>query len=91
MLQNQCKIFSRNEYLRSWYNATLLDCSVLSGPKYKIMLDLNDSLDKTALMIDLMSLNLEYWNHDNEQGMSFVTFVTFDMVTNIDYSLYYSL
>lgn len=55
------------------------------------MLDLNDSLDKTALMIDLMSLNLEYWNHDNEQGMSFVTFVTFDMVTNIDYSLYYSL
>ena len=45
----------------------LWDCSVLSGPKYKIMLDLNDSLDKTALMIDLMSLNLEYWNHDNEQ------------------------
>ena len=38
------------------------------------MLDLNDSLDKTALMIDLMSLNLEYWSHDNEQGDVFCNF-----------------
>ena len=54
------------------------------------MLDLNDSLDKTYDRPNEHILNLEYWNHDNEQGMSFVTFVTFDMVTNIDYSLYYS-
>ena len=54
------------------------------------MLDLNDSLDKTDDRPNEHILNLEYWNHDNEQGMSFVTFVTFDMVTNIDYSLYYS-
>ena len=54
------------------------------------MLDLNDSLDTTYDRPNEHILNLEYWNHDNEQGMSFVTFVTFDMVTNIDYSLYYS-
>ena len=53
---------------------TRRNCNVLSGPKYKIMLDLNDSLDKTDDRPNEHILNLEYWNHDNEQGMSFVTF-----------------